>query len=289
MRPNRGFRRHLAARCTRLVWAWSCLLCLCSVARLSPVSAQAREASASAPVVDEYARAVEAAVEAYNRDDYANARRYFARAHELRPSARTWRGMGTTAFELKYYEDAVRELTFALEDTRSALPPNLRAETELTLRVARRHLADGGNPSVAVRPTPEPVTVPVAAGEPSAPRAALTDEAGLGGQRVAALVAGGLGVVAVGVGVGFGLRSLAKGRERDRLCSTSEQALGCTAEAKRAADAAITAGNLSTVGWVVGGVGLASAVVLWWTASERTGGEASVSVGPGSLTLVGRF
>jgi hypothetical protein len=106
---------------------------------------------------------------------------------------------------------------------------------------------------------------------------------------VAALVAGGLGVVAVGVGVGFGLRSIAKGHARDRLCPTSEQASGCSAEAKRAADAAITAGNLSTLGWVVGGVGLASALVLWWTAAERSGPEASVSVGPGTLTLAGRF
>src|ERR1700759_5525895 len=83
---------------------------------------------------DEYARSIRSAVEAYNRDDFATARKFFARAHELRPSARTWRGMGTTAFELRQFEDAVRELTFALEDQRSALTPELRSETELTLR-----------------------------------------------------------------------------------------------------------------------------------------------------------
>lgn len=283
--------RPIRARSRRFVWL--CSLSIVSAVAHVPLAAaqaapKASEPSVSSPATDEYARAVEAAVEAYNRDDFANARRYFARAHELRPSARTWRGMGTTAFELKYYEDAVRELTFALEDTRSALPANLRAETELTLRVARRHLAeDRGEKQASAKP--EAASTAALPPAPSAAHEATTHEGGLGGQRVAALVAGGLGVVAVGVGVGFGLRSLAKGRERDRLCPASEQAFGCSAEAKRAADAAITSGNLSTVGWVVGGVGLGSALVLWLTASERSNSDTTLSVGPGTFSVAGRF
>ena len=293
MRANRGSAQRWRVRCTGL-WAWAVVACLLLDAPLT--AAQASPAGKPAPTrpaqvsLDEYGRAVEAAVAAYNRDDYATARRYFARAHELRPSARTWRGLGTTAFELKSYEDAVRELTFALEDTRSALPDHLRAETELTLRVARRRLAEGDAPAA-----PQPrVASASEAQAPAAPAGAVVasedaNAGGLDGQRVAAIFAAGVGAVALGVGVGFGLHSLAQGRERDRLCPTADQALGCSLEAKRAADAAITAGNLSTVGWVVGGLGLGSAVVLWLTASERAQRGASVSIGPGNLQVSGRF
>src|ERR1700753_3026369 len=106
-------------------------------AQPSAASRSAQPAASGEGATDEYTRAVRSAVESYNRDDFATARKFFARAHELRPSARTWRGMGTTAFELRQFEDAVRELTFALEDQRSALTPELRSETELTLRVAQ--------------------------------------------------------------------------------------------------------------------------------------------------------
>lgn len=297
MRLDRGFERRLAACRARLQLI--CVLGLCLLARSPHALAQATSARQEAGQ-EEYARVVEAAVEAYNRDDYATARRYFSRAHELRPSARTWRGLGTTAFELKLYDDAVRELTFALEDTRVALPANLRAETELTLRVARRRLADGDAPSAPVpkpeltastsgaRPEPDSGASPAPASA-TQPDPAGQEGAGLDGQRIAAIVAGGVGVVAIGLGVGFGLHSIAKGNDRDRLCPASEQALGCSPEAKRAADAAITAGNLSTVGWVIGGVGLASAVVLWLTATERSSSEASVSLGPGTLQVSTRF
>jgi tetratricopeptide (TPR) repeat protein len=107
-----------------------------------PVRAQATPSEASdAP--DEFSREIRVAVDAYDRDDYSVAREHFLRAHEIQPNARTWRGLGMTAFELHLYDDAIRELSFALEDERRPLSPKLREEAELTLRVARRRLCTG--------------------------------------------------------------------------------------------------------------------------------------------------
>jgi hypothetical protein len=239
---------------------------------------------------DDYTRAVRAAVEAYNRDDFATARKYFARAHELRPSARTWRGMGTTAFELKLFDDAVRELTFALEDRRSPLTPELRSETELTLRVARRRLAENeerAHTAPAAAPTPSAAAAS-AAPPPSAAEAAATEHGeGLDGQRIAALSVGGLGVAGVGIGIAFGVVSMNHGKTRDRECPSH---VGCSPAAVRAADSAISAGNISTIAFVAGGVALASGIVLWLTGgSSEQQPTAAVSFGPRSVAISGRF
>jgi hypothetical protein len=247
---------------------------------------------------DAYAQVVQAAVEAYNHDDFATARRYFARAHELRPSARTWRGLGTTAFELKDYEDAVRELTFALEDERSALPTPLRAETERTLRVARRTLAERAQPEAAGRSEDKPakeqsraekreVAAPVQALNPQ-PTAAAASSSGIGGQRVAALIVASAGLAGVGVGIAFGVRSISKGDERDRLCP--DKSMGCSGAAVRAADAALAAGDISTVAWVAGAVAIAGGAALWLTGapSERAT-TTRLAIGPGGVSLSGTF
>jgi hypothetical protein len=249
--------------------------------------------AAGAHANDEYARAIRSAVEAYNRDDFATARKYFARAHELRPSARTWRGMGTTAFELRQFEDAVRELTFALEDRRSPLTPELRSETELTLRVAQRRSKENeerAKPAAApAAPAPAAAAASAEAAPPSAAEldaTAASESEGLDGQRVAALVAGGLGVVGVGIGIAFGVVSISKGKARDRDCPSH---VGCSASAVDAANAAISAGNISTVAFVAGGALLAGGVVLWLTGPSEQQPTAAVSLGPGSVAISGRF
>lgn len=263
------------------------------------------DASDEGPAPEEYTREVKLAVEAYNRDEFAKARQHFARAHELRPSARTWRGLGTTAFELKFYEDAVRELTFALEDRRGSLTDKLRTETELTLRVAQRRLkeSDGkgevaANRPPAPRPELAPVPPPAAAELPVMPAPAASTEPtsdeppGLGTQRIVALAVGAAGVVGIGIGVGFGLKSMSKGDERDRLCP--KNGVECTAEGAEAADAAITAGNISTVAWAVGGAALVGGVVLWLTGApvERETARHSGlqwAVSPGGVKLKAAF
>jgi hypothetical protein len=279
MLVRRVFRRAYA----RLgLWA---LLCssVAQVASAQPSAAARAEQGGK----DDYTRAIQSAVEAYNRDDFATARKFFARAHELRPSARTWRGMGTTAFELRHFQDAVRELTSALEDRRSPLTPELRSETELTLRVAERRLKESEKSApAAAAPTPSAAAASARSSPPSAAEPAAETE-GLGGQRIAALVAGGLGVVGVGVGVAFGVVSMNKGNDRDRDCPSH---VGCSPQAVAAADAAIDAGNISTVAFVAGGALLVGGVVLWLTGgSEERQPTAAVTFAPGSVAVSGRF
>lgn len=248
------------------------LLILICASICQPLYAQQDEA---------YAHEINAAIEAYNADEYAIAREHFMQAHALRPSARTWRGLGTTAFELKSYDDAVRELTFALEDTRNALPDALRAETELTLRVAQRRLADSGAPE---KPAAEPVNPTPASARDMQPRAA----SGIGAARITALVVGSAGVVSLAAGIGFGMRSISQGQDRDRLCPPAQQPV-CTPEAQQAADAAISAGDISTITFIAAGALLTTSVVLWLTGRPSQPSATQLAVGPTGIAVSGAF
>lgn len=87
----------------------------------------------------------------------------------------------------------------------------------------------------------------------------------MGTQKVLALVAGGVGVVGVGVGAIFGLQAMSKHDEAAKVCPDR----CATASDAKLWDDARSAGTISTVGFVVGGVGLAAGAVLWFTATRR--------------------
>ena len=108
----------------------SLMLCIaCSAATLR-VEAQAQAGQPSWDI--QYERAIDSALEAFKARDYARARTLFGQAHALQPSARTLRGLGVTAVELRNYESAQDELEAALTDHRRPLTPEQRREvTEL--------------------------------------------------------------------------------------------------------------------------------------------------------------
>jgi hypothetical protein len=86
-------------------------------------------------VPDAYPQVVQRAISEFDAGHWDEARALFRRAHELSPNARTWRGLAITAFELRRYVDAVRELEAALQDTRKPLTEQQRQElSELLLR-----------------------------------------------------------------------------------------------------------------------------------------------------------
>jgi len=126
----------------------------------------------------------------------------------------------------------------------------------------------------------------------TAPGATLTSSpaapsSGLGGARIGALVAGGAGVVALGVGTVFGLRSKSKHDEANKECPSSPCA---TKEGSDLWNDAISAGNIATIGFIVGAVGLAGGVALWFVgAPESSGGSTQVGFGPGTLQLRGTW
>lgn len=78
----------------------------------------------------EYREVVERAVAEFDLGHVVEARALFLRAHELWPSARTLRTLGMTAFELRMYPRALRELQAAIDDPRRPLPPEQRAQVE---------------------------------------------------------------------------------------------------------------------------------------------------------------
>ena len=130
---------------------------------------------------------------------------------------------------------------------------------------------------------PSATAVATASPAPDAP----SSQAGLGKQRTIALIAGGIGVVGVGVGTVFGLKSKSEHDEAAKYCdgSVCNDALGVSA-----GESAHSAGNVSTIAMIVGGVGLASAAVLWFTASRPSESPSvALGVGAGSLQVRGSF
>jgi hypothetical protein len=107
----------------------------------------------------------------------------------------------------------------------------------------------------------------------------------LGLQRTLALVAGGVGIAGIGVGTVFGIKAMTHKNEADKACNGT----GCvTDEGVAAGNDAHSAGNVATIGMIVGGIGVAGAVTLWLTAPQE-GPRTQVGLGPGSVQIQGVF
>jgi hypothetical protein len=169
--PERGRRPRGS---TLLIRNVACaLLALAGRARAEPPAlVAASESDTNAPVEalpsleqgldpSAYHRVKALAVEEWNAGRWTEARALFLLAHGLRPSARTLRALGKTAFELRLYPEAVRELGAALTDQRQPLDATMRNEARALLQraeafVGRYHIqlvpadaalrVDGGTP-----------------------------------------------------------------------------------------------------------------------------------------------
>jgi serine/threonine-protein kinase len=135
-------------------------------------------------------------------------------------------------------------------------------------------------PSAPPAATPAVVTEapPPAAstGESVAPSEAGT----MGGQRWVALAVGTVGVAGVAVGTIFGLQS--KSKHDQAVPEHCTNGPGCYDDVglKLRSDAR-SAGNISTVAFVVGGVGLAGATTLWLTGKPRSHNAPTARLGLG--------
>ena len=108
-------------------------------------------------------------------------------------------------------------------------------------------------------------------------------------QRTLAYVVGGAGIAGIAVGSVFGLLSMSKRSDAKAECRPPDYKL-CTAAGVAAGDSAIQTGNVSTIGFIAGGVLLAGGVALYFTAPK---GSVSISPAVGSreasIGLHGRF
>jgi len=111
-----------------------------------------------------------------------------------------------------------------------------------------------------------------------------------GGSVVPAVIAFGVGVVGIGVGGVFGAMAFSETSEVEERCGGNK----CPPSEAQALDDAKAKGTISTIGFVVGGVGLATGVVLLLMSggdSEEQVGLPSVRpfVGVGSIGASGTF
>ena len=138
----------------------------------------------------------------------------------------------------------------------------------------------GAAPLVAAPPSP-PVQRPVPPPPPPPPPQAR-------GSLVPAIV--GFGVGAVGLGLGIGTGVSAKNSAADLKSKCGGDACPSTPALQSEYSSAKTMSTVSTVGFVLGGVGVAAGVVL---IVVRPGGRSTstvgVAVGPASAALTGRF
>jgi hypothetical protein len=108
------------------------------LASLVTVGARAQESDGAEPA--EYRPTIERALDEYQLGNFQEARDQFSRAHALFPNARTLRGLGFTAFELRNYVDAVQSLKGALASQVRPLTGKLRTKTEEMLERARGYV-----------------------------------------------------------------------------------------------------------------------------------------------------
>jgi hypothetical protein len=89
----------------------------------------------------EYESTIKRAVTEFDLAHWEEAGVLFHRAHELNPNARTWRGMGLCAFELRKYVEATANLEAALVDPRKPLTAKQRSETQKVIDQARQFVS----------------------------------------------------------------------------------------------------------------------------------------------------
>lgn len=125
-------------------------------------------------------------------------------------------------------------------------------------------------------PTPVEPSPPVQpAPSPAAPAPAPATEARGASISPLVWVLGGVGVVGVGVGSFFGLRAMSKDDASQDECRPNNV---CSRRGVELRDEAFDAAAISTVGFAVGGVGLAAAAALWIVASGSSEAPASAGV-----------
>jgi tetratricopeptide (TPR) repeat protein len=88
-----------------------------------------------------YRVAINEALAEYKAGHFEEARALFAEAHGIYPNARTLRGLGMTAYELRRYRESIEYLDDALASPVKPLDGRLRTETESLLSRAYRFVA----------------------------------------------------------------------------------------------------------------------------------------------------
>jgi hypothetical protein len=148
-------------------------------------------------------------------------------------------------------------------------------------------LADGQRGSVTLTFEAVPEAPVAAGGVQAAPTAAATPQDSGGSSasstmRIASYAALGVGVVGLGIGTGFALSSSSKRSDADELYAKScpcEKTDPVAAQIASLDDNARSAQTISIVGFVVGGVGVATGAVLFFLSGKKNTESSSTVTG----------
>jgi hypothetical protein len=156
--------------------------------------------------------------------------------------------------------------------------------------------ADGSTASIKIPLLQEQVpTSPEASAAPaqttgqSAGESPVAPRRNLLAERWPALVAGGVGLIGIGIGAGFGIKSMSNGNDAEEFCDGKNCTDPRGVELKKDA---ISAGNISTVAFIAGGVALAAGGVLWFTlpfGKRSQADQTGLLLGPGRVGVRGSF
>jgi hypothetical protein len=163
--------------------------------------------------------------------------------------------------------DRLRGTAIALDPGEHQFTFEIAGEPPLTKRLMVRVSEQNRRETIAFPPLASRVTATQPAPQPPENQ---QPKRPLSGQRIAALAAGGVGVAGVVIGSVFGLE--AKSRKTNAEGFNCSNGICRTQDGVDAWSSARTAGTVSTVAFIVGGVGLATAATLWFTdkpSSER--------------------
>ena len=137
-----------------------------------------------------------------------------------------------------------------------------------------------GQPAESEAAAPEPKVVPHEPDKAASPPSS---------QRTWALLSLGVGVVGVGVGVTTGLMATSKHSSAESSCPNNKCVEGSSGASD--VDSFRSLRTVSTVGYVIGAIGLGAGVTLWLTAPKPAEKTAKVGVwlGPRSAGIRGAF
>ncbi len=147
-------------------------------------------------------------------------------------------------------------------------------------------------PAPALAPAPAATPAPATSAAPAAPAPADQSAAApaqstssWSGQKTAAIIVGGVGIVGIGVGAVFGAQAFSNWSTAKNDCS-SQGLCGSGTPADSAKSSAQSAATISTIAFAAGGAALVGGAILWFTAPSG-----AVQVGPtvGGFSMRGTF
>jgi hypothetical protein len=131
----------------------------------------------------------------------------------------------------------------------------------------------------------EPTAAAVGGANAGASSGDKTAPSGLSGQKIGAIAAGSIGVAGVVVGSIFGLKAMSAHKDADNQCTPQ-----CYDQAGvDLKDESMRAGNVSTIAFVVGGLGLVGAAALWFTDTSAKSTSPQVGLGPSGFVVKGAW